>query len=208
VRISHSELGSCRSNPTQWVAGKLSGGREGFSYGYNQAVKGAIFTYHRTNDLTESRRYLAEKLRRFANESRKTECTSTLRRYLAWAESSGLVVSSYKVRINLPLHGEVLLGGEISRVDIDSTNDRYLAILLGARGRRWKEELRFPLIQYAIASQFHRPLELVSVGFQDLDGANLETTQYGTAMVRDALDEGMNLGRVVEREIGRFGGAN
>ena len=201
MRISHSDLDACRRNPKQWVAAKLFGTGGGFSYGYNQALKGAIYTYHRVGDPGKGNKYLAEKLSGFKDEARKSECKRALKNYIAWAESSERVVASCKVRLNLLLHGGVLLGGEISRVDIDSGSDNYEAIILGELPNDWQNELRFPLIQYEIATQFQRPASMVRIGFQSLDGANLVTTKYSRAAVEEALAEARQLGKIVHGEI-------
>src|SRR5262245_1548949 len=116
MRISHTELESCRGNPKQWVASKLSSGSSAFSYGYNQALKGAIYTFHRSNEAREGGRFLFDKLKKFKNSARKAECETSFTSYLKWAQASGIIVAHCKVRLDLTLVSNVILGGEISRV--------------------------------------------------------------------------------------------
>lgn len=84
-----------------------------------------------------------------------------------------MIVADHRVRLNLALDGEVALGGEISRIDMIPTG--YRAVLLMARApARWKQELRMPLIQLAVANRYDRPPGDVRVAVQLLDGNGLD----------------------------------
>lgn len=204
MRISHTELEHCRGNPVRWVASKLDSGKGAFSYGYNQALKSAIYAFHNSGDPRDGTKYLFEKLQRFMDETRKSQCERSLLDYLKWARTAGVIVAQCRVRLNLVLEGSVALGGEISRVDVVPDTDTYQAIILGDRPRDWKDELRFPLIQYEIADQYHRPIKQVRVGFQDIDGANLETVHYGNSRIDSALLEAKQIGTTIEHELERY----
>lgn len=204
MRISHTELETCRGNPKQWVAAKLSSGG-GFSYGYNQAVKDAIYTFHRSNQPREGSKFLFEKLKKFKNTARKAQCEADLTGYLKWALDSKTIVAHCKIRLDLLLERSVVLGGEISRVDIVPEDDTYRAVILGDRPRDWRDELRFPLIQQEIGAKFHRPVEQVHVGFQNLDGSDLVTVRYAKRQILEALEEGEEIGRTITREMSRHG---
>jgi len=203
VRISHTELEVCRANPKQWAASRLQAGKSVFSYGYNQALKSAIYTFHDSNDPREGTKYLFEKLIRFRNSTRKAECESALKSYLKWAQSSGIIVAHWRVRLNLLLEWDVVLGGEISRVDVVPESDTYQAIILGDRPRDWKDELRFPLIQHEMAAQYHRPVNQMRVGYQNVDGSELLTVQYRKKEIEDALEEATEIAKIVEKEIAK-----
>jgi len=203
MKISHSDLEACRRNPRQWVSAKLFSDGSGPRYGYNQAIKNAIYTYHRTSIPADSKKYLAEALKKFTNIKRSLECSETLESYLQWAEAYPNVFASWRIHLKLILHRDILLGGEISRVDIDIKVDQYMAIILGPKPMDWKDQLRIPLIQYAIASQFHRPVDQVRVGYQDINGSDLQTTQCDETDIREALKEGRKIGIAVHGEVTR-----
>jgi hypothetical protein len=67
------------------------------------------------------------------------------------------------------------------------TDDGYRGVLLGARTTKWQTELRMPLIQRALADMYGRPLELFSVGFQELDGSALDVVQYSARQDQRAV---------------------
>jgi len=140
-------------------------------------------------------------LKKFKDAKRRLECGETLASYLHWAERYPNVFASWRIHLNLVLHSDILLGGEISRVDINTADDQYLAIILGPKPGDWESQLRIPLIQYAIANQFHRPLNNVQVGYQGIDGSDLRTIQFDEGDVQDALEEGKKIGAVVKGEV-------
>lgn len=205
MKISHADYEVCRANPRQWVAAKFASTGGGFSYGYGQALRGAIFSLHAANSSAEGRVYLNEKMKKFKNEERIADCKRAFREYSKWVSDSGVVVAACRVRLNQLLYRDISLGGEISRVDIDLQNDNYVAVLLGSRSPSWRNELRFPIIQYAIAEQFKRNVALVRVGYQEMNGANLETTQFAVDDIEEAVEEAKQVGRVVHTEIARLG---
>jgi len=203
VRLSHSDLEACRANPKAWVSSKLttSGGHP--TFGYKQAVKLAIYTYHASNDSQTARQYLKDKLKRFADANRVAQCKDVLTSYIDWAESEGVIVADCKVRLNLPLENDLVLGGEISRVDIDPDDDSYRAVILGERPTGWRKELRFPLIQHEIASKYARPVGRVRIGFQNLDGSDLAAAQFTKEQIETSLEEASNISKSVYEEFAR-----
>jgi len=203
VRLSHSDLEACRANPKAWVSSKLSASGGHKTFGYNQAVKLAIYTYHAANDSQTAKQYLKDRLKRFADANRITQCKSVLTSYIDWAESEGVIVADCKVRLNLPLDNDLILGGEISRVDIAPDDDSYWAVILGERPAGWRRELRLPLIQHEIASKYARPASRVRVGFQSLDGSDLTVAQFTKEQIENSLEEAGGIGKAVHQEFAR-----
>lgn len=207
MRISHTELEACRRNPVAWVSVHFTAGASQRTFGYNQAVKFAIFKYHATNDEGDAKTYLASKLKRFADATRIEHCKAVLSAYIGWAKKSGVIVADCKVRLSLPLQSDVVLGGEISRVDVDPADDVYRAILIGpSTPPGWKNELRIPLIQHEIANKYARPVNNVEVGFQELDGSGLRTARFTRSEIDNALKEAQSLSTAVERAVTRLRG--
>ena len=200
MKIRHSELEQCRTNPRAWVASQFEGSHGHPTFGYGQALKLAIYAFHKTNDAVESKQYLSEKMKRFVNDVRKAECEIALERYITWMEVNSVIVADCKVRLNLLLDEGVTLGGEISRVDILPNDDIYRAILLGDTPQGWRRELRMPLIQHEISLKYSRPVDLVAVGFQSVDGSGLETTRYRTSRIKEAVKEAQEIGHLASGE--------
>ncbi len=203
MRLSHSDLEVCRANPKAWVSSKLttSGGHP--TFGYNQAVKLAIYTYHVSNDSQTAKQYLKDKLKRFTDASRVAQCKGVLTSYMDWAEGEGVIVADCKVRLNLLLENDLILGGEISRVDINPDDDSYRAVILGERPAGWRKELRFPLIQHEIASKYARPVSRVRIGFQNLDGSDLAVAQFTKEQIETSLEEASSISKAVHEEFAR-----
>lgn len=204
MRLSHSDLEVCRANPKAWVTSKFGAAGGHKTFGYNQALKLAIYTYHSANNSLVAKQYLSDKLKRFANADRIDQCKNNLAAYVAWAELEGVVVADCKVRLNLPLEEDLILAGEISRVDVDPDGDTYRAVILGARPAAWRKELRLPLIQQEISSRYARPVSQVRVGFQNLDGSDFAITQFTKIQIEEAMEEASGIGKIVNREFAKL----
>jgi hypothetical protein len=57
-----------------------------------------------------------------------------------------------------------------------------------------------PLIQSLVAEMPDRPVEEITVGFQRLDGQNLETTTYSRVEIKQALKQFQSLAETVEKQ--------
>jgi hypothetical protein len=104
------------------------------------------------------------------------------------------------VRLNYPLVSGVLLGGEMSRIDVDVAADQYHSILLGPEPGDWPQGLRFPLLQRVVARELDRDERLVRVGIQEIDGSGLRFAgPFSPATIDDAEREARRLARRVRR---------
>ncbi len=184
LRISHAEIEACRSNVARWVAARLNQSA-GPRAGYAGMTKLAIYKYHSTGDAEVARAHLRALLGRFGSEGKKLGAEAQLDAYIDWAERDGVIVADRKVRLEFDLGSGVLLGGEVSRVDVDITGG-YSAVLLGTPAHAWRTELRMPLLQRAVARHFDRNEAEVAVGVQDLDGSGLQTVQFSRAEINAA----------------------
>src|SRR5687768_8255349 len=100
MKISHTQLEQCRKNPAAWVAGG-AGGRA--TFGYNAAVKLAIFHFHKTGSHKKAQDQLEGYLKNFVDAERRQWARDTLDNYVLWSSGSGLLVADTKPRISLPL---------------------------------------------------------------------------------------------------------
>jgi hypothetical protein len=97
---------------------------------------------------------------------------------MEWYYRESPVVSNWGMRLAFNLGHNFELGGEISRIDLDIGSGGYNGVLLGNRAISWRGELRFPLIQRALAKVLQRPEGEIHVGFQSIDGTQLELTSF------------------------------
>ncbi len=145
----------------------------------------------------------------FSSSRCNTGCSSGRRRlyefdtYIQWYESSGVIVADHRSRLDLDLENGLILGGTVSRLDI--TNDGYRAILLGSRKPTWQQETRMPLIQRTMAAKYERPEDEVSVGYQNLDGSDLEVVVYSQTTLNEAENIARQLASIVSIEVLNFG---
>jgi hypothetical protein len=204
IRIGHSEIAAARQDFAAWWRQKQQPGPTGRRLGYAQLVKLGIYKYHalqsnRAGSLAHFDHLAAARL---TNAQRITQARLQLQAYIDWIERAGVIVADHRVRLNLPLGADVALGGEVSRVDIVPSG--YRVVLLVARTPvHWRDELRMPLIQLAIADRYHRDAEDVRVALQLLDGTALEEASFGkdarNAALRAAIAVAKQVGRVVAR---------
>ena len=197
MRISHSELEACRRDVSRWVAAKLNPAA-GPRAGYAGMTKLAIYKFHATGDADTARDHLRALLGRFGDTGKKLSAEYQLDAYIDWAEREGLIVADRKVRLGFDLGSGLLLGGEVSRVDVDLQGG-YRAVLLGACDPDWRDELRTPLLQRAVARHFAREEGEVSIGVQELDGGDLQTVRYSEA----EIDAAEARARIVAAQLAR-----
>jgi hypothetical protein len=109
------------------------------------------------------------------------------------------LVADVRARIELDLGSEVILGGQVARVDI--TPDGYRVVLLGRFSHGWQHEIRLPLIQRAMASKYDRSESAFVIARQELDGTNLEIAQFGTSEIDAAEVTARNLASTIRAEF-------
>jgi hypothetical protein len=186
TRISHSELSVAQQDFAAWWRLKQAPATAGRRLGYAQAVKLAIYKYHSTQSNRDASLAHFDQLvtARLTNAQRIAQARLQLQAYMEWTEGSGVIVADHRVRISLALEGDVVLGGEVSRIDLEPKG--YRAVLLMAQvPARWRQEPRMPLIQLAIADKYQRSPDEVSVAVQLLDGTALTEAAFA-ANARDA----------------------
>jgi len=169
--------------------------QSGWSFGYNQALLLAIHRFHKLG-ANAARQHLDNMLNEhFTDQSRIDAISHDLLAYIQWADQTNLIVADSKIRINLDVGGYLVLAGEVSRLDI--TNAGYRAVILGSKPPYWREHLRLPLIQRAIARNYGRPIGEIEVGMQNLDGTELETLSFTETEIGQAENDFRVLGASV-----------
>lgn len=199
MKISHKELAACQKSPKFWLASRIeqssSGG--GPRFGYSQALSLSLCELHKGGDLSIAKKQLEGYLERFKNEKKKDLMRVRLLDYAAWLDTSGIVPVDSNVILTFPASGEWHLGGYVSRVDILANG--YRAVLFEPIVPNWKNELRMPLIQLAIAERYGRPAKEIRVGFHDLDGNEMSDYRYGETSREKAWKTFDKLGETISK---------
>lgn len=170
------------------MAQKIAPPRGGPRTGYDAATKLAIYKFHATASTPHAQRHLTHLLSRFGltNANLANRAMANLDSYIDWCILESPVVSNWKLRLAFDLGHNFELGGEISRIDVNIESHGYNGVLLGGRPTDWRRQLRFPLIQRALAEKLQRPEAEISVGFQNIDGTQLEIISFPRAALEEA----------------------
>jgi hypothetical protein len=203
-RVSHAELSDCQRSPRQWVQSKVLPGGAHPVFGYRQALINAIFRFHKANSLDEAEAALRAALSRFQDAERIEEILEQFSTYIDWVEQSGIVVADSRIVVDAPFGNRLHMGGIVSRLDV--TDSGYRAVLLQTPSARWRQELRFPLIQAAIALKFSRDVRRVEVGVQEDDGSELQVHRYSERDISTARSEFREIETAVAAVAGQLPG--
>lgn len=206
MRISVAELEQCSQDVAGWVRARLYPTGGGPRPGYAGAVKLAIYRFHKLGNEAAARAHLRDLLDRFQSDVQKAAAERDFAAYIRWYRSDQPIVASHKVRLGYPLGGGIILGGEVSRVDVDAVQGGYRAVLLGTPRSEWRSDIRLPLIQLGIADRFQRGAAEVRVGFQHLDGSNLSLVSFSPPELQAAERGTRDLAQRVAAEWARQGG--
>jgi hypothetical protein len=202
MRISHNDIEVCRRNPRAWIGQKVNPSGSIIRTGYAGATKLAVYHFHKTNDPSKTQRYLEDLFDSLGlrNAVQKDRALDNLDDYMAWYSTTMPVVAAYRLRLNYDLDSGWILGGEISRIDIDIMSGGYRGIILGNVSDDWEHQLRIPLIQRALANRLQRPEEDMAIGFQNLDGSDLRTVSFPKKELDDAETAARDLARTLAEE--------
>lgn len=189
IRISHRDLRNCLANPREWVAARQSGAK-GFTarLGYNSYLKYAMRRLDRGDALAVASSYFREATGKLVNRAKKDERLEWLASYARWRQSAGIVGCDWFARPLLVV-GNVVLGGQVDRVDFLQGEVGYRGLLLSEPGAPagWRDEPTYPLLQYGLAARYGRPAEEFGIGLQRLDGSEPEVTVYSRKEMEAAV---------------------
>jgi len=202
TRISHTELTAAQQDFSAWWRAKQASTTGRRRLGYAQAIKLAVYRFHKLRgDRVAALAHFDQLVARsLTNAKRIAQARLQLEAYMEWVGHSAVIVADHRVRLNLLLDVDVALVGEVSRIDIGRRG--YRAVLLGARfPSRWKQETRMPLIQTAVANEYERSADDISVAVQLLDGSGLDETSFDADERDQALRSAIALARRVQRML-------
>ena len=186
MKFRHGELESLREDVNAWVARKKAS-TSGPRMSYKHATRMGIYRLHRGDSVSSAAKYLEGFLDSYSLKSaqKREECEADLHEYARWMKKEALTSLLSKTRLQTEVASDLYIGGEIPRIDLLSTGG-YRAILLGDDAGGWREQLRMPIIQRAVAQVLKRPENLVSVGVQAIDGNGLDWTSFSKAEIEEA----------------------
>jgi hypothetical protein len=203
MKISHAQLSQCHKNPATWVAKQLNQDGSSSWRGYEYCLREGIYPFHRDEDIQAARQYTEQRLfnQRLITPHRIQDVLERFDAYISWYISEGIIVIDSRVRLDFELGHGIILGGLVSRIDM--IQQGYRAVLLETIQPGWKEELRMPLIQRALAAAYERPENEFVVGIQELDASELTVTSYSQTDMDNAEQIAQQLARQVAVELAK-----
>lgn len=201
MKIPHKELERVRRNPTIYRGVNFGLGHAFSRYPTASMFRLALMEYHKSNLIAAAISYFetsfdAHRKETKANEETRDEFINYLTRY---DESyNDLGVSTFKAfaRIAIPLNRQVLLSGEVLRIDIIPQGG-YSTYILEKESREWRNELRMPLIQGFLSNELNcRPGEMRVGMYFYQSGIHLSTT-YASKEIRRAVEEASEIADIL-----------
>jgi uncharacterized protein YkuJ len=202
-KISFSQLESARKNPIAFVdsLSNPNGGTPRFSK--FMAWQLAVHHYHKERgDLPKAINYFETTfMRNFADNAKNTaEREGLILELVAYSNDNKkkkLTYVEHKKRINIPLTGKIRLGGELPLIKMNNKGG-YSIYFFSRESTNWEEELRFPIIQYFVATTLYNvDFSEVEVGIYSLELHKHLQKSYSKKEVDEAVKELNNIGRTI-----------
>jgi hypothetical protein len=192
TRLPLSDLQQALADPGKYRHGMDHPEKRFFGPSYFNALRDAIFTFHKTGgSLPAAMDYLENRLDAFKNRHRCEEIIDQCGWYVTDFLQRGLV----NIQTRLPIHvllppwapPDLICSGHIARIDMVPTGG-YAAWLFRAKDPvGWANQLQMPLIQYALAKTvFGAPLSEVSLGIVSFEERLVDYRTYSEEEIRVA----------------------
>jgi len=168
---------------------------------YFNSLRNAIFNFHKPRwTAAQAERYLEQRLDSAANASRKAEILDQFHWYLEQYKDLGWPKALTRLNLNICLPSwapaDLVLSGQIARVDFVPSGGYAGWIFVSGNAYGWREELRMPLLQEALAQKMSVTTDEIIVGLYAFESRSVEHTSYSAAEVMRACS---SLERVLQR---------
>jgi hypothetical protein len=188
MKISLSNLQEAMNNPPAFIRAQKKP-RTDFRYSRYLMLRTVALGYHAQNDLGLSEALLEARLaEKFKGTKGNIECLEQFRDYVAEFTALGTTVAKVhdRVRVVLPSeYADYAITGEIARLDLHPAGG-YRAWLLANRTDKWRDEIRFPLLQGACAAQLNVDVDEVVPGVYDFSRSSYTELRYSKRDIETA----------------------
>lgn len=204
-KISFSQLESARKSPSAFAKSLNDGGNPFRSKKPAKFTiwKNAVFNYHKEkNNLSKAIKYFESSYLKHYVDNRKNviECGTwieDLHIYVNDEIERKLSTFDRKLRVSIPLTHKIKLGGELPLIKMNNKGG-YSIYFFSRESTAWEGELRFPIIQYFVATSLYNvDLSEVEVGVYSLDFKKHLQMTYSASDVEDAIIELNSIGKAV-----------
>ena len=118
--------------------------------------------------------------------------------YISWFEESDVPVIGGQTRISLKITDELTIGGQLARVDL--TRRGYRGVILNnSRPIGWESQKNWPILQLGLSQVIERPIAEISIGYQSLDGRNIQTQVFSELEIDAVVNDLRSASAEIER---------
>lgn len=190
-RLPLRELEEASADPAGYRAKLYGPPRQAQGSPYFNALRNAIFNFHKPQWTTaQAESYLKERLARTPNAERKSEALDQFRWYLDKYRALGWPKALTRLNLNIPLPprapADLSLSGQVARVDFVPSGGYAGWIFVSGTARGWRQGLRMPLVQEALAQKMNVTTSEIIVGIYAFRGKAVEHTSYSATEIREA----------------------
>jgi hypothetical protein len=194
LKVPLGDLREALRNPRAFVRNQ-GAGRSGFGRNRYMELRDVALAFHKENDVDASVASLEERLNRYKTTRDNEQYLSKLREYVSNFEALGTAVARVRSNIVLPTpegYNDFRITGQVTRLDVDPAAG-YRAWIFASRTEDWDDDLRFPLMQAACASQLDVDVEEVVPGVYDFSAGTYNVFQSTKRKVQNARRQLLSL---------------
>ena len=177
------ELDEADADPTGYRARLYGPPRQAQGSVYYNALRNAIFNFHKPRwNAAQAERYLEERPAGAPNAARRAEALAHFHWYLEQYRALGWPTALTRLNLSIPLPPwaptDLSLSGQVARVDFAPSGGYAGWIFVSGTARGWRQGLRMPLVQEALAQEMNVTTDEITVGIYAFRDRTVEHTSF------------------------------
>jgi hypothetical protein len=191
LRLPLRELDEANADPIGYRAKLYGPPRQAQGSIYFNSLRNAIFNFHKPQwTAAQAESYLENRLVNTANAPRKAEVLEQFHWYLEQYRALGWGTALTRLNLNISAPpwdpADLALSGQLARVDLVPSGGYAGWIFVSGTARGWRQELRMPILQEALAGEMNVTTDAVIIGVYAFQDRSVEHTSYSATEIREA----------------------